>query len=188
MPLDDSALAVAYYKVKDGRVVLLHTEVPHELSGLGFGSRLAHGVFRSVATGRVIAKCPSCLPTRPGATSTERSSMADRGPTGRARTTLLTMIPSAYRMHVQREFLISSAASDSEVHWAGRAHEVASTRIKTIAPSRAGSKGDHYEITEDCRLGCHGFAGHGRRGCARADQRSGLAGPTANAPGRLSSG
>ena len=28
--------------------------------------------------------------------------------------------PHAYRMHVQREFLISSAASDPEVHWAGR--------------------------------------------------------------------
>lgn len=33
MPLGDGA--VAYYKVEDGRVVLLHTEVPQELSGLG---------------------------------------------------------------------------------------------------------------------------------------------------------
>jgi len=38
-------------------------------------------------------------------------------------------------MHVQREFLISSAASDPEVHWAGRAHTAASTRIEAIAPS-----------------------------------------------------
>ena len=45
MPLGDGALAVAYYKVEDGRVVLLHTEVPQELSGLGYGSRLARGVF-----------------------------------------------------------------------------------------------------------------------------------------------
>ncbi|WP_246252697.1 GNAT family N-acetyltransferase [Allomesorhizobium camelthorni] len=34
MPLGGGALAVAYYKVEDGRVVLLHTEVPQELSGL----------------------------------------------------------------------------------------------------------------------------------------------------------
>jgi hypothetical protein len=35
MPLGDGALAVAYYKVENGQVVLLHTEVPQELSGLG---------------------------------------------------------------------------------------------------------------------------------------------------------
>ena len=50
MLLGDGAFAVAYYKVEDGRVVLLHTEVPQKLSGLGYGSRLAHGVF--VATRR----------------------------------------------------------------------------------------------------------------------------------------
>jgi len=65
MPLGDGALAVAYYKVEDGRVVLLHTEVPQERSGLRYGSRLAHGVFEawragSMARGwkRVIAKFP----------------------------------------------------------------------------------------------------------------------------------
>jgi predicted GNAT family acetyltransferase len=42
MPIGDGALAVAYYKVEDGRVILFHTEVPQELSGLGYGSRLAH--------------------------------------------------------------------------------------------------------------------------------------------------
>ena len=31
MPLGDGALAVAYYKVEDGPVVLLHTEVPQKL-------------------------------------------------------------------------------------------------------------------------------------------------------------
>jgi uncharacterized protein len=36
MPLGDGALAVAYYKVEDGRVVL------------GYGSRLAHGVFEAL--------------------------------------------------------------------------------------------------------------------------------------------
>lgn len=32
MPRGKGALAVAYYKIEDGRVVLLHTEVPQELS------------------------------------------------------------------------------------------------------------------------------------------------------------
>ncbi|WP_431015703.1 GNAT family N-acetyltransferase [Bradyrhizobium pachyrhizi] len=60
MPLGDTALAVAYYKVEDGRVVLLHTEVPQELSGLGYGSMLALGVFEALRRGgkRVIAECP----------------------------------------------------------------------------------------------------------------------------------
>ena len=60
MPLGDGALAVAYYKVEDERVVLLHTEVPQERSGLGYGSRLAHGVFETLRRDgkRVIAKCP----------------------------------------------------------------------------------------------------------------------------------
>jgi len=40
-------------------------------------------------------------------------------------------------MHVQKEFLISSAASDLWVCWAGRAHAAAPTRIEAIAPSRA---------------------------------------------------
>ena len=59
MPLGDGALAVAYYEVEDGRVVLLHMEVPQELSGLGYGSRLARGVFEALRRDgkRVIAKC-----------------------------------------------------------------------------------------------------------------------------------
>ena len=42
------------------RLALLHTEVPQELSGLGYGSRLAHGVFEELRRDgkRVIAKCP----------------------------------------------------------------------------------------------------------------------------------
>jgi uncharacterized protein len=85
MSLGDGALAVAYYKVEDGRVVLLHTEVPQELSGLGYGSRLAHGVFEALRRDgkRVIAKCPFMSPTPPGTPSTSRSSMADRIRMGR---------------------------------------------------------------------------------------------------------
>ena len=53
-------IAVAYYQELDGRIVLLHTEVPQQLSGQGIGSRLAHAVFETLkARGRrVIAKCP----------------------------------------------------------------------------------------------------------------------------------
>ena len=59
LPVEDE-LAVAYYQEQDGRVVLLHTEVPQRLSGQGIGSRLAHAVFETLkARGlRVIAKCP----------------------------------------------------------------------------------------------------------------------------------
>ena len=48
MSLGDGALAVAYYKVEDGPVVLLHAEVPQELSGPGHGSRLAHSVLEAL--------------------------------------------------------------------------------------------------------------------------------------------
>ena len=123
MPLGDGALAVAYYRAEDGRVVLLHTEVPQELSGLGYGSRLAHGVFEALRRDgkRVIAKCPFMSSYVARHPSPARSSTADRRWTGRRRAQRFwTTIPHAYRMHVQREFLISSAASDPEVDWAGR--------------------------------------------------------------------
>ena len=59
LPVGD-ALAVAYYKEEGGRVLLLHTEVPQELSGQGIGSKLATGVFESLSGrgARVVAKCP----------------------------------------------------------------------------------------------------------------------------------
>lgn len=60
LPIVDGALAAAYYRVEDGRVVLIHTEVPSEFSGQGIASQLAHGTFELLrATGRkVILKCP----------------------------------------------------------------------------------------------------------------------------------
>lgn len=87
MPLGDGALAVAYYKVEDGQVVLLHTEVPQELSGLGYGSRLAHGIFEALRRDgkRVSRSARSCPPTPPGTPSTADSSTADQGRTGRRR-------------------------------------------------------------------------------------------------------
>ncbi len=60
LPIADGAVAVAYYALDDGRVVLRHTEVPNEYGGQGIGSRLAHAVFERLrAEGkRVIAMCP----------------------------------------------------------------------------------------------------------------------------------
>lgn len=60
LPIADDAVAVAYYRLEGGRVVLLHTEVPHEFGGQGIGKRLAQAVFETLrAEGkRVIAKCP----------------------------------------------------------------------------------------------------------------------------------
>lgn len=53
-------VAVAYYRVEGGRILLVHTEVPPRFSGQGIGSRLAQGVFDAVrASGRkVVAQCP----------------------------------------------------------------------------------------------------------------------------------
>jgi uncharacterized protein len=53
------AIAAAYYRLEDGKVVLTHTEVPQELSGQGIGSKLADGVFRLIrASGRkVVVRC-----------------------------------------------------------------------------------------------------------------------------------
>lgn len=60
LPIANEAVAVTYYSLDDGRVVLLHTEVPNEFGGQGIGKRLAHAVFETLkAEGkRVIAKCP----------------------------------------------------------------------------------------------------------------------------------
>ena len=50
MPLGDGALAVAYYKVEDGRVVLLHTEVPQRVVGPGVWIAIGAWRLRSVPT------------------------------------------------------------------------------------------------------------------------------------------
>ena len=54
------AVAFAEYDREDGRILLLHTEVPQELSGQGIGSRLAKGVFETLRGRgvRVVAECP----------------------------------------------------------------------------------------------------------------------------------
>jgi len=84
MPVGDGPIAVAYYRVEDSRVVLLHTEVPQELTGVGYGSRLAHGVFEALRRDgkRVIAKCPFMSSYAARHPSTAYSSMAGRRPRG----------------------------------------------------------------------------------------------------------
>ena len=54
------AVAFAEYAQEDDRVLLLHTEVPQELSGRGIGSKLAKGVFETLRgrDARVVAQCP----------------------------------------------------------------------------------------------------------------------------------
>src|SRR3546814_7565387 len=48
-----SFLAVAYYRIEDGRGALLHTEAPQEFSGQGSGTKLAEGVLEQTrASGR----------------------------------------------------------------------------------------------------------------------------------------
>jgi predicted GNAT family acetyltransferase len=59
LPIGDE-VAVAYYRINDGKVVLLHTEVPRDVSGRGWGSKLAHGTFEAIRRSgrRIVAKCP----------------------------------------------------------------------------------------------------------------------------------
>ena len=60
LPIKDDAMALAYYTVEDGRIVLTHTEVPSEFSGQGVASRLARGIFELLRrSGRkAVLKCP----------------------------------------------------------------------------------------------------------------------------------
>ncbi len=56
----DGHIAASYYKVADGVVTFVHTEVPSELGGKGIGSKLTAGALNLVrADGlKVIAQCP----------------------------------------------------------------------------------------------------------------------------------
>lgn len=56
----DGHIAAAYYKLADGIITFIHTEVPPELGGKGVGSKLVRGALDQVrADGlKVIAQCP----------------------------------------------------------------------------------------------------------------------------------
>ena len=56
----DGHIAATYYKIADGVITFVHTEVPPELGGKGIGSQLIKGALDQVrADGlKVIAQCP----------------------------------------------------------------------------------------------------------------------------------
>jgi predicted GNAT family acetyltransferase len=56
----DGHIAATYYKLADGVISFMHTEVPPELGGKGVGSRLIKGALdQARADGlKVIAQCP----------------------------------------------------------------------------------------------------------------------------------
>lgn len=60
LPIAGDVLALAYYRIENGQVVLIHTEVPSEFSGRGIASRLAEGTFALLRrSGRkAVLKCP----------------------------------------------------------------------------------------------------------------------------------
>lgn len=55
----DGEIAAVYYRMENDRLILTHTEVPHQFSGQGIGSQLARGVFDTIrATGRkAVLRC-----------------------------------------------------------------------------------------------------------------------------------
>jgi predicted GNAT family acetyltransferase len=56
----DGHIAATYYKIADGVITFIHTEVPPELGGKGVGSKLIKGALDQVrAEGlKVIPECP----------------------------------------------------------------------------------------------------------------------------------
>ncbi len=56
----DGHIAASYYKISDGVITFIHTEVPPELGGKGIGSKLIRGALDQVrANGlKVIPQCP----------------------------------------------------------------------------------------------------------------------------------
>jgi predicted GNAT family acetyltransferase len=56
----DGHIAATYYKISDGVITFIHTEVPPELGGKGIGSKLIRGVLDQVRTAglKVIPQCP----------------------------------------------------------------------------------------------------------------------------------
>lgn len=60
LAIEKDAIAAAYYRIEQGRVVLIHTEVPEEYSGAGYATRLAIGALELIRrSGRkAVLKCP----------------------------------------------------------------------------------------------------------------------------------
>lgn len=60
LALGEDAIAAAYYRIEQGRVVLIHTEVPEDYAGQGHATRLAIGALELIReSGRkAVLKCP----------------------------------------------------------------------------------------------------------------------------------
>ena len=56
----DGHIAATYYKISDGVITFIYTEVPPELGGKGIGSKLIKGALDQVRTAglKVIPQCP----------------------------------------------------------------------------------------------------------------------------------
>ncbi|CEG07970.1 hypothetical protein BN961_01376 [Afipia felis] len=56
----DGHLAATYYKLSDGVITFVHTEVPKELGGRGIGSQLVKGALDDVRSRhiKVFPQCP----------------------------------------------------------------------------------------------------------------------------------
>jgi predicted GNAT family acetyltransferase len=53
-------IAATYYKISDGVITFIHTEVPKELEGKGIGSKLIKGALDQVRAAqlKVVPQCP----------------------------------------------------------------------------------------------------------------------------------
>jgi predicted GNAT family acetyltransferase len=56
----DGHLAATYYKIADGVITFVHTEVPDALAGRGVGSKLVKGALDQVRSQglKVVPQCP----------------------------------------------------------------------------------------------------------------------------------
>lgn len=59
-PIRDDAIAAAYYRDADGKLVFIHTEVPSEFAGQGIATELARGTFDLLRKSgrRAVLTCP----------------------------------------------------------------------------------------------------------------------------------
>ena len=79
-PIHNDAIAAAYYRTADGRLVFIHTEVPTEFSGQGIATELARGTFELLRqSGRkAILRCPFMVHFFASTRNTQTSSTGDR--------------------------------------------------------------------------------------------------------------
>ncbi|MGX9392900.1 GNAT family N-acetyltransferase [Nitrobacteraceae bacterium UC4446_H13] len=56
----DGHLAATYYRIADGVITFIHTEVPDALAGRGIGAKLVKGALDQVRAARlkVVPQCP----------------------------------------------------------------------------------------------------------------------------------